>query len=84
VVLILSDVVGDPLDAIASGPTVPDETTFDDCMVILEKYNVEGVPKEVIDHLKAGMQKEIPETPKKDDSVSSLSPILCPSPGFPA
>jgi hydroxypyruvate reductase len=69
VVLILSDVVGDLLDVIASGPTAPDETTFDDCMAILKKYNVKDVPEEVINHLKVGVQKEIPDTPTKDDPV---------------
>ncbi len=68
VVLILSDVVGDPLDSIASGPTAPDETTFDDCMVVLEKYNLMGkAPDDVINHLEAGAQKKIPDTPKADD-----------------
>ena len=68
IVLILSDVVGDPLDVIASGPTAPDETTFDDCMAILEKYDLMGkICEDVIDHLKAGVQKRIPDTPKADD-----------------
>ncbi len=40
VALILSDVIGDPLDAIASGPTVPDPTTFEDCARILNRYEL--------------------------------------------
>ena len=46
--LILSDVIGDPLDVIASGPTVPDPTTFADCARILEKFNLwEEIPPAV-------------------------------------
>ncbi len=41
VTLILSDVIGDPLDTIASGPTVPDSQTFTDCLDILKKYDIE-------------------------------------------
>lgn len=68
--LILSDVVGDDLDAIASGPTVPDTTTFSNCMEIFDKYNIlKQLPETVVDHIKAGSAGNVPETPKIDDSA---------------
>ena len=42
ITLILSDVVGSPLDVIASGPTVPDPSTFDDALGVLTRYGVDG------------------------------------------
>ncbi len=66
--LILSDVVGDPLDSIASGPTVPDPTTFVDAVEVLRRYGIWGqVPKSVRRHLERGAAGEIPETPKPGD-----------------
>lgn len=66
--LILSDVVGDSLDAIASGPTVGDPTTYRDCLRIVERYGLEGtVPTPVLRLLQAGGRGEIPETPKPGD-----------------
>ena len=63
--LILSDVVGDNLDVIASGPTVPDPSTFQDCMDILSKYRIaEKLPKTIYRHLVDGAQEKIRETPK--------------------
>ena len=69
--LILSDVVGDPLDTIASGPTAPDTTTFNDAILILKKYNLwkNSVPKSIRKRLEAGLRGEIPETPKPGDKV---------------
>ncbi len=68
--LILSDVIGDSLDTIASGPTVPDESTFADCLNILNKYGVkEKVPSTVLKALIDGSQGVIEETPKSDDPV---------------
>jgi len=75
--LILSDVVGDRLDSIASGPTVPDETTFDDCWGVIEKYGLKGrVPRAVLEHLEKGKRGEIPETPKPGDDALSRTQNL--------
>lgn len=68
--MILSDVVGDPLDVIASGPTVPDRSTFSQAYRVLEQFNLlYTVPNAVIDHIKSGMRGELPETPKDDDPL---------------
>ncbi len=66
--LMLSDVIGDRLDTIASGPLAPDETTFAECQAILERYRLsERIPPAVLIHLKRGLDGEVPETPKADD-----------------
>lgn len=66
--LILSDVVGDDLGTIASGPTVPDPSTFYDSLRILARYSLgEAIPHPALRHLEAGARGEIPETPKTHD-----------------
>jgi glycerate 2-kinase len=68
--LILSDVVGDPLDVIASGPTVPDPTTFAGAREVLSRYGIMSqVPASVRARLDAGVRGELPETPKPGDRV---------------
>lgn len=68
--LILSDVVGDDLDVIASGPTVPDNSTFDDCTNIVAKYGIrDRLPKTVIKHFEKGLAKQSLETPKSDNPI---------------
>jgi glycerate-2-kinase len=68
--LILSDVLGDPLDFIASGPTVPDSTTFSDAIRVLEKYNLwNRVPESIRKVLSDGKKGVIPETPKAGDEA---------------
>ncbi len=70
VALILSDVVGDPLDVIASGPTVPDKSTFGDCMGILRKYDLlDRIPESIRARFKRGIQGEIEETPKAGNPI---------------
>ncbi|MEM2341314.1 MAG: glycerate kinase [Candidatus Bathyarchaeia archaeon] len=66
--LLLSDVIGDPLDAIASGPTVPDSTTFKDAISILKRYNLwDSAPESIKKLLQDGEKGLIKETPKQGD-----------------
>jgi hydroxypyruvate reductase len=68
--LILSDVIGDRLDSIASGLTVYDHTTYVDAMDILRKYGImEQVPKNVLSILEAGSLGLVPETPKAGNEI---------------
>jgi len=68
--LILSDVIGDPLDVIASGPTSPDESTFGDAVNVIEKYNLsDKIPAAVAKMIQDGVKQKIKETPKKGDPV---------------
>lgn len=68
--LILSDVIGDRLDSIASGPTAPDKTTFSDCLKIIHKYKLtDKIPPSVYSHLKKGGAGKIEETPKPGNSI---------------
>ena len=69
VTLILSDVIGDRLDVIASGPTTPDSSTFQDCLEILHKYQLlEQIPNSVRERLLSGANGQFPETPKQEDA----------------
>ena len=66
--LILSDVVGSPLDVIASGPTVPDPTTFEDAWAILERHDlIRRLNPSIRGRLQAGMVGAVAETPKEGD-----------------
>jgi len=68
--IILSDVVGDKLDVIASGPTVPDPTTFKDAINVLKKYDLwEKTPEAVKEILLEGIKGRIAETPKEKDKI---------------
>ncbi|TNF52590.1 DUF4147 domain-containing protein, partial [bacterium] len=68
--LIISDVIGDKLDVIASGPTTPDSSTFLDTMGIIRKYGIEqGVPENVMALVNKGVKGLIPETPKEGNRV---------------
>lgn len=68
--LLLSDVLGDPLDVIASGPTVPDSSTFRDAVSILKAYELwDRIPESVRNVLLGGIQGRLDETPKKGDPI---------------
>jgi len=76
--LILSDVIGDSLDMIASGPTVPDPTTFQDAMTVIEKYDLsQQMPISIIETIEDGMGSRIEETLKPQSSdLASVSNFL--------
>ena len=68
--LLVSDVVGSPLDVIASGPTCPDTTSYSDALDVLAKYGLmNSAPAAAIDHLRRGAAGELPETPKPGDPI---------------
>jgi hydroxypyruvate reductase len=70
--LILSDVVGDNLDAIASGATVPDSTSFSDAMSIIDRYSLaDKMPENVMKVIQAGFEGKIPDTPKPGSGIFS-------------
>lgn len=70
--IIISDVIGNNLETIASGPTVPDLSTFLDAVSILEKYRLSGrMPEAVMGYLRAGAKNERPETAKHLDNASN-------------
>jgi glycerate 2-kinase len=67
--LAISDVVGDDLSVIASGPTVPDPSTFDDAMAVLQRFGgLDAYPSPVVARLQAGVRGAVPETPKPGDA----------------
>lgn len=66
--LVLSDVVGSPLDVIASGPTVPDASSFAQAWAVLERYAIaEAIPAAARAHLARGRAGALPDTPKAGD-----------------
>ncbi len=68
--LILSDVIGDPLNAIASGPTVPDPTTYKDAMGIIKKYDLGAkLPASVAKIMEDGVAGKAEETPGEDSEI---------------
>jgi len=82
---ILSDVIGDPLDLIASGPTIPDDynakstqNTWKDVWKLIEDYELESLlPEKVIDIFQQGLKGKLPETPKKSHpTFSNCNTIL--------
>lgn len=70
ITLIISDVVGDSMDVIASGPTVPDNTTFTDAYNVFIKYNIlKKIPENVKKLISTGMNGKVNENPKKTDLI---------------
>ena len=68
--LIISDVIGDKLDVIGSGLTVPDPTTFEDSWNVVIKYNLENkIPHSVKNYLRDGIEGKVPETPKPGNPI---------------
>jgi glycerate 2-kinase len=68
--LLLSDVIGDDLDVIGSGPTAPDASTFHGALAILDRYGIRGkAPASVRERIEQGVRGEIPETPKPADPI---------------
>lgn len=68
--LILSDVIGDKIEFIGSGPTAPDSTTFSDCLKIIAKYKQRNkIPPSIYSHLTKGAERKIEETPKPGDPI---------------
>jgi hydroxypyruvate reductase/glycerate 2-kinase len=68
--LILSDVIGDELDVIASGPTTPDSTTYRMALDVVEKYRLaEKLPEAVLDILKDGVEGMVADTPKEGNQI---------------
>ncbi len=66
--LIISDVIGDNLDVISSGPTAPDTSSYADALAVLAKYGLTDIaPASVLDHLRSGANGAITETPKPGD-----------------
>lgn len=76
--LIISDIVGDPLEFIASGPTYPDSTTFQDAFAVFKRYNLwTRLPQQVKEVILKGSQGGVPETPKSNDPVFQKVDHLC-------
>ena len=74
--LIISDVINDDLSTIASGPTSPDLTTYNDCLEIIKKYNIEDeIPENVFNILISGKDNKKPETPKVLKNITNN--IIC-------
>jgi len=74
--LALSDVVGDDLSVVGSGPTAPDATTFADALDVLAQYDIDP-PEAVTRRLQAGAEGDRPETPAADDPVFEACRTVC-------
>lgn len=75
--LVLSDVVGDELEAIASGPTVPDSTTYSDAIDIIKRYGLhDSLSKALIEHLNKGLNGIIEDSPKPDNVIFKRAKTL--------
>ncbi len=69
---LVSDVPGDRIDMIASGPTAPDPTTYSDALQVLDKYSLTSrVPRSILEYLEKGARGKVPETPKPGSPLFS-------------
>jgi hydroxypyruvate reductase len=77
VTLALSDVVGSPLDVIASGPTVADQTTWEDAWAIVRRYDLaEQLPATVLARLQSGLEGKIADTPQVGDPIFNRGQVI--------
>ncbi|HEV7215129.1 MAG TPA: DUF4147 domain-containing protein [Chloroflexota bacterium] len=77
IALLLSDVIGDAVDVIASGPTVPDSSTFGDALAVIDSHDLrQRIPASVLQRLEAGRNGLLPETPKPGDPCFVRSQAL--------
>lgn len=68
VTFIISDVIGNDLSVIGSGPTFPDDTTYTDAMQVLERYHlIAKTPSAILDHLRKGLNNQAADTPGSDE-----------------
>jgi len=75
--LYISDVVGDRLDTIASGPTVPDNSTFQEAINVLKKHKIwSNISNSIKNYLKRGLKKKSLETPKKDNKIFRTNKVF--------
>lgn len=84
VALMLSDVIGDPMDVIASGPTVPDTSTYKTCKDIFDKYEIfDQLPGSVQERMTEGLAGNVPDTPKPgDEALASVQNVVVGSNGL--
>ncbi len=77
IVLVLSDVSGDLLEAIASGPLSPDSTTYRNALEILDRLELrERAPRTIVSHLERGVRGDFPESPRTGDPCFDLVTTL--------
>ncbi len=69
VVLVLSDVLGDPLDVISSGPTSPDPTSYRDALGVVDRYDLRRIAPSITSRFMRGVRGEEAETPKEGDAL---------------